>query len=120
MPKTEVVFFAEDDGSALLLKWLDKVPEKVQDKLIALIDRLSECGSELRRPLADYLRDGVYELRARHMRVNYRVLYFFCSGRVVLSHGLTKQAKVPDREIERALRRRGEFQRDPERHTYRE
>ena len=37
---------------------------------------LSQLGHELRRPLADYLDQGIYELRARIGQVNYRILYF--------------------------------------------
>ncbi len=120
MPKTEVVFFAEDKGRAPVLEWLDDLPAKVQNKFIARIELLAELGHELRRPLSDYLRDGVHELRARHVQVHYRILYFYHGQRAVLSHGITKKGKVPDNEIDRAVRRRGEFKRDPERHTYRE
>jgi hypothetical protein len=77
MPPTEVVIFAEDDGSAPLLEWLDGQAPKVQDKCLVKIDRLHELGYELRRPEADFLRDGIYELRVRHRSVNYRILYFF-------------------------------------------
>lgn len=79
-------------------------------------------GHELRRPEADYLRDGIYELRAKHLGVNYRILYFFHSGvAVVLSHGITKQAsEVPPREIDLAIRRREQFAANPDRHTYEE
>jgi hypothetical protein len=31
----------------------------------------------LRRPHADYLEDGIYELRWRNGTVQYRILYFF-------------------------------------------
>ena len=60
---------------------------------------------------ADFLRDGIYELRVKHGRVNYRILYFF-SGRnvVVVSHGLTKEKAVPVREIEKAIERRGKVE----------
>lgn len=120
MPKTEVVIFAEADGSAPLLGWLDKLPAKARIKCVERVQRLGQLGHEMRRPLADYLRGGVYELRVRHMRVNYRILYFFDRRRAVLSHGLTKEQRVPDREIERAARRMGQFRADPEKHTYRE
>jgi len=63
VPKTEVIIFAEEDGSSLLLGRLDQMPQKVQDKCIVKIERLAELGHELRRPEADYLRDGIYELR---------------------------------------------------------
>jgi hypothetical protein len=71
MPRTEVVFFAADDGTAPLVEWLDKQDRKVQDKCLVKIERLQELGYELRRPEADYLRDGIYELRVRHRSVNY-------------------------------------------------
>ena len=120
MPETEVVFFAEADGSAPLLRWLDEQPVKVQDKCIVRIERLAATGHELRRPEADLLRDGIYELRVRHGHVNYRMLYFFHAGQAVLSHGLTKEDIVPDREIDLAVQRRTAVEREPERHTYRE
>jgi len=120
MPETEVVFFAEADGSAPLLRWLDEQPAKIQDKCIVRVERLAAMGHELRRPEADLLRDGIYELRVRQGRVNYRMLYFFHAGQAVLSHGLTKEDVVPDREIDLAVRRRTAFERDSARHTYRE
>ncbi len=120
MPETEVVFFAEDDGSAPLLDWLDGQAAKVQDKCIVRIERLGEMGHELRRPEADFLRDGVYELRVRHMRVNYRMLYFFHDQRAVVSHGLTKEDAVPDAEIDRAIQRRQRYVTNPSKHTHRE
>jgi phage-related protein len=74
----------------------------------------------LRRPEADFLRDDIYELRAKQQNVNLRMLYFI-HGRtaVVVSHGFSKQqAKVPHREIELAIRRKQTFEASPEAHTY--
>ncbi len=34
MPKTEVILYAEDDGSCPLLIWMDTLPPKAQDKCI--------------------------------------------------------------------------------------
>ena len=110
MPETKVVLFAETDGSAPLLTWLDGLPERVQIKCIARIERLKAMGYELRRPETDLLRDGIHELRVRHGRVNYRMLYFFTGGQAVISHGLTKEDVVPDIQIERALRRKVQFE----------
>jgi phage-related protein len=77
-------------------------------------------GFELRRPEADYLRDDIYELRASHRRVHYRILYFF-HGRqaAVLSHLITKEGRVPDPEIDRAILHKSKFEADPEKHTFR-
>ncbi|MGH9891938.1 MAG: type II toxin-antitoxin system RelE/ParE family toxin [bacterium] len=120
MPRTDVVLFAEVGGAVPLLEWLDGQLPKAQDKCIVRMERLAELGHELRRPEADYLRDGIYELRVILQRVHYRMLYFFVEGRAVLSHGLTKEGKVPDVEIDRAIERKVRFERDPEKHTHRE
>jgi phage-related protein len=120
MPETEVVFFAEDDGTAPVLEWLDKQEQKVQDKFLVKIERLGQLGHELRRPEADFLRDGIHELRVRHGSVNYRMLYFFSQGIVVISNGLTKQDVVPDREIDLALSRKARFENDSDKHSYKE
>jgi phage-related protein len=75
----------------------------------------------LRRPLADFLRDGIYELRVRRGRVNYRILYFFHGkGLAILGHALAKEARVPNADIERALRRKKAFEADPFGHSYSE
>jgi hypothetical protein len=41
------------------------------------IPNASRHWDELRRPEADYLQDGIYELRVGFQHVNYRMLYFF-------------------------------------------
>ena len=119
MPKTNVVFYQEDDGSVPILEWLDSLQPKALDKCTVRIERLKELGHELRRPEADFLRDGIYELRIGLQHVNYRMLYFF-HGRTaaVLSHGLVKEAAVPAKEIEKAIERKRKFERDPRVHTY--
>jgi phage-related protein len=73
--------------------------------------RLAECGHELRRPLADFLREGIHELRIRKGRVNYRILYFFHGRNVaILAHALTKEDEVPKADIERSIRRKKAFE----------
>lgn len=120
MPRTDVILYAESDGECPVLDWLDQQAPKVQDKCFVRIERLSELGYELRRPEADLLRDGIYELRVSFRRVQYRILYFFHAGAAVLAHGLTKERRVPPVDIERALARKGHFITNPEIHTYRE
>jgi phage-related protein len=92
MPSTEVVFFQEDDRSVPLLDWLDGLPQRAQLKCLVKLQRLEELGHELRRPEADFLRDGIYEIRIRLGSVNFRLLYFF-HGRqaAVISHGTAKE-----------------------------
>ena len=121
MPRTPVVFYQDTDGSVPVLEWLDSLPNKPQDKCRLAIERLRERGHELRRPEADYLRDGIYELRIRLRRINYRILYFFHENQAaVLSHGIIKETAVPPREIEVAIARKIEFEQNPRRHTAQE
>jgi hypothetical protein len=58
----------------------------------------------------------IYEFRVRLGSVNYRMLNFF-HGRIaaVLPHGLTKENEVPRRDIELTIRRKRNFESDPER-----
>jgi len=123
LPQTDVILFADADGSCPLLDWLDdrrQVSARARDKCIVRIERLAERGHELRRPDADYLRDEIYELRARLGHVNYRLLYFFHDRGAVVTHGFTKERQVPEREIALAIARMKLFQRDPDKHTYSE
>jgi phage-related protein len=119
VPKTPVVIFCDRQGHPPLLDWLDHLPARVQVKCQARLERLGEMGFELRRPEADYLQSGIYELRVAFHTQNYRMLYFFHHNRcVVVSHGLIKEDRVPPKEIELALANKRLFESDPERHTY--
>jgi hypothetical protein len=63
-----VVFYKEAEGDVPVLDWLKRLRRSDQlayAKCIASIERLAEFGHELRRPLADFLRDGIHELRIR-------------------------------------------------------
>ena len=76
-------------------------------------------GHELRRPEADFLREGIYELRAKLGTVNYRILYFFHGRDVaVLASAITKENEIPVNEINRALERKRIFVANPAAHTF--
>ena len=121
MPRTLAVFYKNRKGNVPVLEWLDLLPVKIQDKCVVKIERLSELEHELRRPEADLLRNGIYELRVGWEGMNCLILYFF-QGRIaaVLAHGIIKEREVPAKEIERALKRKRLFEQDPDGHTYRE
>jgi len=115
----EVLYYQDDEGKVPMVGWLDEIPPRAVQKCLVRLARLESLGHELRRPEADYLRDGIYELRASYQGVHYRVLYFF-HGRtaVVVSHGITKEQAVPPREIAIAIERKQQFDRDPKHHTF--
>lgn len=121
MSKVQIIFYQEDADTVPVLDWLETLPLKALDKCRVKIGRLQELGHELRRPEADYLRDGMYELRVGLQSRNYRVLYFFHGHTVaVLAHGVIKEWVVPSGDIDKAITRRMKFAKDPKGHTYQE
>jgi phage-related protein len=121
VPKTRVALYREEDGTCPFVEWFDKLPVKVQDKCYLRLERLRELGHELRRPEADFLRDGIYELRVSLGGVHHRVLYLFHGAvAAVVSHGLVKERVVPSKEIDHAVERKKRFETNPAKHTYEE
>jgi phage-related protein len=122
MPQTRLLFFRNADGSAPAWDWLRDLRvknPKAYAKCAVRIKRLAEMGHELRRPEADFLQDGIYELRAKSGTVNYRILYFFHGRDVaVLAHAITKENEIPAIEIKRALERKRTFVANPATHTF--
>lgn len=123
MPRTTLVFFMDADGRVPVKEWLygsvAMRDGRAAAKCKARLRYLSENGTACRRPYSDYLRDGIYELRAEFGGVNYRILYFFAGHTAaVVAVGLTKEAKVPDKHIELAKQRRQVYESDPERYGY--
>src|SRR5262245_47414658 len=117
MPSTEVRVFQVLDETCPVLDWLDGLeatePE-AYDKCLGRIILLQTEGNQLRRPVADMLRNGIRELRTKVRRVHYRILYSFYGSHVaVLLHGLTKEDVIEDRDIDLAIYRMQLVQRDP-------
>ncbi len=79
-------------------------------------------GYELRQPAADYLHDGIYKLQAKHIHVQYRILYFFDGQNItILAHAITKDTdQVPISDIDRKIRHKRLFEKNPSIHTYEE
>lgn len=122
MPQTEVkVYRTSAHETPPLIEWLETLESnepRVHAKCLERIIALAHFGHEIRRPLAAHLRDGIHELRAQVGKVHYRMLYFSCGkNEVMLSHGFSKEGKVPPAEIEKALSRKAQVEKNPVRHT---
>lgn len=123
LPPCVVLRFRDAVGRVPFDDWLsalvrEAVEQRALERIGAAVGELRRSGHDLRRPLSAPLRDGVHELRLASGRVQYRILYFFAGpGIAVLSHGCTKERRVPEAEIERALLRRSLYLAHPARHT---
>lgn len=121
MPATEVRAFRGEDGKVPSQDWLDDLERrepKAYAKCLARILELADKGYEMRRPHADFLRDGIYELRASFSGIHYRLLYFFFrKGAIAVSHGTTKEDKVLPKEIDLAVTRMALIKKHPDKYT---
>ncbi len=122
MPETKVYFYRENDKVVPVFDWLKGIYKKdfkAYTYCIERIDLLKEFGHQLRRPHADYLQDGIYELRIKSRRTQYRILYFFHGqNAIILAHGLIKEDKILLVDIERAKRRKAIYESNPDNHRY--
>ena len=117
--RARLILYRDADGRVPFLDWLESLDSSTRAKCRVRLRRLAELGHQLRRPEADYVENGIHELRAKHARINHRMLYFFHGREIVLTHGFTKQqARVPRREIELALSRKRSFEVDPGTHAH--
>jgi len=113
VPQTDIIFYKERQ-KILFREWLGGLPVSAQSKCLNYIRLLETFGHDLRRPHADFLRDGIYELRPTSQNVNYRILYAFVGKQAaIVSHGIVKTAKVPDVEIDRAIERVKRYRSNP-------
>ena len=123
MPEVKIKYYCEADGNAPVNNWLERL--KDQDRIgyarcIAKIRLLSEMGLNARRPAVEYLRDCIFEIRAKHVHIQYRILFFYQNQKIViLAHGLIKKSgAVPESDIDIAIERKKCFELNRERHTY--
>ncbi len=107
----DVVFYRGKKGDEPAREFVDSLEPKMQAKMLRLIRLLADNGNALREPYTKYLRDGVFELRAKEGSDITRVLYFYVVGnKAVLTHGFVKKTeKTPPSEIERAIRYRTQY-----------
>lgn len=115
MPRVSILAYRTSRDEIPAIDWLERQERATRNKALAALERLRELGHEARRPLAENLGEGIYELRVRLGRVNYRILFsFFDRNAVVLTHGLTKEDAIPPTDLAIAKRRKADYEKEPE------
>ena len=91
--------------------FIDSLDTKSRARVARTLDLLEEFGIDLGMPYARHLEKQLWELRVRHSRNRYRIIYFLATGETfVLLHGFTKKTgPVPRAEIELAEKRRKDY-----------
>ncbi|MFC1620892.1 type II toxin-antitoxin system RelE/ParE family toxin [Candidatus Omnitrophota bacterium] len=77
---------------------------KNKEKILAYISELLKEGHNLRRPMADYLGHGIYELRPKDNRLFY---FFFLRDSAVFVHAIKKKTyKIPESDLSICIKRK--------------
>jgi phage-related protein len=100
----DVYYFVDRDGVKPVNEFIDSLTQKEQAKVYAYITELKKQGNNLRRPMVDYLEDGIYELRPKDNRIFY---FFYLRDRIVLVHAIRKHVKkVPENDLRLCIKRK--------------
>ncbi len=107
----KVVYYDTIDGLCPIGGFIDSCNKRQQAKVLSLLAHLEERGPHLPRPYADFLEDGIHELRIKLSGQQTRILYFFCyKDFIVLTHAFIKTTKrAPQSEIQIAKNYREDF-----------
>jgi hypothetical protein len=109
------VIFYQERGSCPAWEWLAELVPDARSKCLLALRSLARSGPALRRPRADRVLPGMYELRIKHRGLNLRLLYFFHRRTVVVIVGgfAKQQSRIPLQELRAAVDRRTRFESDP-------
>ena len=72
-----IIYYSDKDGLSPVQEYIDHLSPGEQAKILSFIGLLAEKGSNLHRPYADLLKDGIHELRIKLTGTQVRTLYFF-------------------------------------------
>lgn len=102
----EIITYEDNRGRDPVNNFLSILPKPDIAKAVWMIDLLERVGTEMEMPYSRHLRDEIWELRIRSVRI----LYFLHVKTFILLHGFKKKTdKTPEREIETARKRRKDW-----------
>ena len=99
-----IYYFVDERGKNPVKDFIESFPVKERAKVFAYISELKKQGNNLRRPMADYLEDGIYELRPKDNRIFY---FFYLKDNAVLVHAIKKRIReIPRSDLSLCLKRK--------------
>ncbi|MBI4303052.1 MAG: type II toxin-antitoxin system RelE/ParE family toxin [Chloroflexi bacterium] len=106
-----IEYYQSETGRVPVAEFIDSLDAKSRARIARTLDLLEEFGIDLGMPYARHLEKQLWELRVRHGRNRYRIIYFLATSQVfILLHGLTKKTgPVPRADIEIAGRQRDDY-----------
>lgn len=111
MTKWQLDFFVKDNGRCPALEFLESQDGQAKAIIQQKFNWLEEYGNSLDPPHVKILKDGLYELRIRVVKRQYRFIYFFINAHIiVVTHGMLKKVSaVPEAEIKKAKEYRSAY-----------
>ena len=106
-----IKYYLSEAGRSPVEEFIDSLDAAAKARVARTLDLLEEFGIELGMPYARHLEKHLWELRVRHGRSRYRIIYFLVTRQTfVLLHGFTKKTgPVPRSDMETAERRRDDY-----------
>ena len=109
-----VKFYQLENGNCPVKDFLNSISDKkLKAKTERSIAMLAMFGRGAKKPLVDYVGDGIYELRTIQSNNLTRIFYFFPLGDlIILTNGYVKKTqKLDTQEFELAKKYREDFSR---------
>ena len=106
-----IEYYQSESGKSPVEKFFDSLDAKSKARIAKTLDLLEEFGTSLGMPYARHLEKQLWELRVRHGRNRYRIIYFLDTGQTfLLLHGFAKKTgPVPRADMEIAESRRDDY-----------
>lgn len=113
----QVEYYKKENGKIPVVEYLLTLNAKMRAKAFSEIELLEKHGTALREPYSKPIKGEKYkdlfELRIKFSSDISRIFYFtFKNNTFVLLHGFTKKSdKTPEKELDKALRYKEDYER---------
>jgi phage-related protein len=106
-----IEYYKPTTGNCPVEEFIESLNAKARARIARTLDLLEEFDIRLNMPYARHLEKQLWELRVRHGRNQYHIIYFLHTGQTfVLLHGFAKKTgRVPRADMKIAKNRQDDY-----------